>query len=388
MLRTARGGNLPSVQSLPILVNQHIREERAAGRLLGPLPPLLASNCQVSPIGLIPKPNQPGKWRLIVDLSSPHGASVNDAISVEHCHMHYTSVFEAAACIRQLGRGAMLAKINLHQAYRMVPVHADDHPLLGMQWQNETFVDTALPFRLRSAPKIFSAFADALAWILHSRGAAWQLHYLDDFLFMGPPADKSCAKALEVALDTCRELGVPVAAHKTKGPATQLRFLGIQVNTLTMTLSLPGDKLTRILDLVLSWRGKKTASKRKMQSLIGHLSHAAMVVLPGYTFLRRMIDLMSIAKHPSHHVRLTVDFKADLHWWVSFLPRWNGRSIMLPEAPSHAVTSDASGSWGCRAVMDSGQWFQVEWPESWSGIGITAKEMVSVVISAAVWGHQ
>ena len=28
---------------------------------LGPLPPTLASDCQVSPIGLIPKPHQPGK---------------------------------------------------------------------------------------------------------------------------------------------------------------------------------------------------------------------------------------------------------------------------------------------------------------------------------------
>lgn len=283
-LRTAQGGNLPSVQSFPVLVNQHIREERAVGRLLGPLPPLLASDCQVSPIGLIPKPHQPGKWRLIVDLSSPHGASVNHAILVEHCHMHYTSVFEAAACICQLGREVMLAKIDLHQAYRMVPVHADDHHLLGIQWQNETCVDIALPFGLKSAPKIFSVFADALAWILHSRGVAWQLHYLDDFLFMGSPADKSCAKALEVALNTCRELGVPVAAHKTEGPATQLRFLGIQVDTLAMTLSLPEDKLTRILDLVLSWWGKTTASKREMQSLIEHLSHAAMVVLPGRTF--------------------------------------------------------------------------------------------------------
>ena len=110
----ARGGNVPSVQSLPVLVSQHIREERAVGRLLGPLPPLLASDCQVSPIGLIPKPHQPGKWCLIVDLSSPQGASVNDAIPVEQCYMHYTSVLEAAACIRRLGRVAILAKIDLH----------------------------------------------------------------------------------------------------------------------------------------------------------------------------------------------------------------------------------------------------------------------------------
>ena len=41
----------------------------------------------LSPIGLIPKPYQPGRWHLIVDLSSPHGQSVNDAISLDICHM-------------------------------------------------------------------------------------------------------------------------------------------------------------------------------------------------------------------------------------------------------------------------------------------------------------
>ena len=370
------------VASLHWSLSIRIREEGAAGRLLGPLPPLLASDY---PIGLIPKSHQPGKWRLIVDLSSPRGFSVNDAISVEYCHMQYTSVLEASALIRQLGRGAKLAKIDLHPAYRMVPVHADDHHLLSIQWQNEIFVDTALPFGLQSAPKISSAIADALAWTLHTRGVVWQLHYLDDFLFMGMPTDNSCGKAQEVALDTCSELGVPVATHKM---ASQLTFLGIQFDTETMSLSLPVGKLTRILGLFLSWWSKRTASKRELQSLIGHLNHSAMVVLPGRTFLRRMIDLVKVAKHPNHHVRLTAGFKSDLQWWASFLLRWNGRSIMPPEAPSHVVTSDASGSWGCGEVTDSGQWFQVQWPESWAEIAIAAKEMVPVVISAAIWGVQ
>lgn len=72
--------------------------------------------------------------------------------------------------------------------------------LLGIQVQDATFIDTALPFGLRSAPKIFSAFSDALAWVLHARGVAWQLHYLDDFLFMGPPGSASCARALQVTV--------------------------------------------------------------------------------------------------------------------------------------------------------------------------------------------
>ena len=67
----SRQGNLPSVREHPELVAEHLATAKEAGRLLGPLPSHLANLCQVSPIGLIPKPHQPGKWRLIVDFSFP-----------------------------------------------------------------------------------------------------------------------------------------------------------------------------------------------------------------------------------------------------------------------------------------------------------------------------
>ena len=257
-IRSSKEGNLPSVRQHPALVQEHVAAERADRKLLGPLPPPLAEACQVSPIGLIPKPHQPGKWRLIVDLL---GASVNDAIPVDACHMHYSSVLDAAALVRQLGPGALMAKIDLHHAYRIIPVHADDHSLLGIKWGTDTFVDVALPFGLRSAPKIFSAFADALAWVLWSRGIRWQLHYLDDFLFLGPPSSTTCARSLDQALATCKELGVPVATQKTERPTTRLTFLGIQIDTDAMCLSLAQDKLARIRSLVLAWRNRQATTR-------------------------------------------------------------------------------------------------------------------------------
>ena len=48
-------------------------------------------------------------------------------------------------------------------------MHADDRLLLGMRWREKTYIDSALPFGLRSAPKVFNAVADAMQWI----GAAW-----------------------------------------------------------------------------------------------------------------------------------------------------------------------------------------------------------------------
>ena len=64
----------------------------------------------------------------------------------------------------------VLAKLDLKQAYRMVPVHPDDHALMGIRWGTDVYIDTALLFGLHSAPKIFSAVTDALAWVLHCKG--------------------------------------------------------------------------------------------------------------------------------------------------------------------------------------------------------------------------
>ena len=147
------GRNLRSVTQTRQIVEQHIQEESQAFRLRGPLPPQLAAVCHTSPIGLIPKSNQPGKWRLIVDLSSPAGASVNDAIDSGLCSLQYASVESAARMAQQLGRGALLAKLDLRKAYRVVPVRPDDHALLGIKWESRVYIDTALPF---ARPQKFS----------------------------------------------------------------------------------------------------------------------------------------------------------------------------------------------------------------------------------------
>ena len=84
----------------------------------------------VSPFGVIPK-SEPGKWRLIVNLSAPEGGSVNDGISREMCSLSYLSIDEVVSWVLQLGRGALMAKFDLRAAYRNVPVHPDDRHLLG-----------------------------------------------------------------------------------------------------------------------------------------------------------------------------------------------------------------------------------------------------------------
>ena len=70
----------------------------------------------------------------------------------------------------------------------------------GIVLEGTFFIDKVLPFGLRTAPKLFSALADAMMWMLHHRGVVNTIHYLDDFLLLGFP---TCSQALSSTLGLC-----------------------------------------------------------------------------------------------------------------------------------------------------------------------------------------
>ena len=290
-----------------------------------------------------------------------------------------------------------MAKLDLRDAYRVVPVHPQDRPLLGMRWREGIVIDATLPFGLRSAPKVFSAVADGLMWMVHHQGFTHSLHYLDDFMLLGPPGSHYCEEALRATVELCDELGVPVAGEKTEGPSTTITFLGIEIDSCQGQLRLPQEKLRDLMRLLNHWMlhhrspghgstPRRTGTKRDLLSLIGLLNHAATVVRPGRTFLRSLIDASTTVEHLDHHVTLRAQARADIAWWHTFVSSWNGTSILPEVEPSHAVYSDASGRWGCGAFWGS-SWFQLQWMESWSNVHIAAKELAPIVVAVAVWGH-
>ena len=381
-------GNLLSARLHPEVIDGYLSAEVREGRMLGPFPPGAVPGLHVNRVGVVPKGHTPGRWRLITDLSYPEGASVNDGIRPELCSLKYTSVESVAAMARRLGRGALLAKLDIRSAYRLVPVSPLDRHLLGIEWRGLFYVDGSLPFGLRSAPKIFTAVADALQWIMLDNGVSMVDHYLDDFVTMGPPDSPECRRNLDRILAICADLGVPLATDKLEGPAQRLIFLGIELDTQAGVMRLPEDKLSRLKDLLAHWSSKKSCRRRQLESLVGSLQHACRIVKPGRAFLRRAIDLLRSpsATEGHHHLRLNREFRADLQWWQTFAVHWNGVSMLpCPPQPTFSATSDASGRWGCGAWSGS-SWFQFRWPAAAEDRHISFKELFAGLVSAAVWG--
>ena len=108
-----------------------------------------------------------------------------------------------------------MAKFDIKSTYQIIPVHPQDRYLLVMCWDGMLYVDAALPFGLQSAPKIFTAVADALEWIFHNQGVEDVWHYLDDFITVGPPGSSECQANISTMVELCKRLGVPLAEESS-----------------------------------------------------------------------------------------------------------------------------------------------------------------------------
>lgn len=175
--------SMPSASLHPSGIDQYLLTELEKGRVAGlysisPIP-----NLHVIHFGVIPKKYQPRKWRLILDISTPMGHSVNRSIPREPFSLQYLKVDNVINMVMSYGWGALMAKFDVESAYHNVPVHSDDCYLLSMKWQSNYFIGMAVPFELHSRYTICLLFyCKPLEWILkHNHGVQFLLHFLDDF---------------------------------------------------------------------------------------------------------------------------------------------------------------------------------------------------------------
>ena len=91
--------------------------------------------------------------------------------------------------------------------------------------------------------------------------------------------------------------------------STKCKFVDAYANSTlidmeTFQVRLPQKKLTHLKDIGREWRGRRACTRKEMKSLLGHLSHVAMVVRPCHLFLHQLFALLPLAPKPHHHIRL------------------------------------------------------------------------------------
>ena len=105
-LKPAKRNKLSALHHAHI-VDAYLAKEVSLGRVAGPFSASPFPHLHISSFGVIPKKGQPGKWHLIVDLSSPGGASVNDGINPLDYSLQYIKVDQVIRMVSHYGRAPL-----------------------------------------------------------------------------------------------------------------------------------------------------------------------------------------------------------------------------------------------------------------------------------------
>ena len=193
-------------------------------------------------------------------------------------------------------------------------------------------------------------------------------------------------------LDTCAHAGFPVQPSKVTLPSTEVKFLGISINTTTRTLSIDKARLDEVIDLVSQLLSLRSVTKRRLLSVIGKLAFASRVVRTGRAFLGRLIGATKTVKYLHFSVKITAAVRADLQWWRDSVQSHNGVAMIPPpwsDSSALNVYTDASGL-GMGGYYHP-EWFSTPYLASLSdatSYSINWRELYAAVTALATWGPQ
>ena len=391
-IKPLKCNNLKSANENKSILREKLILEIAKGRIAGPFTKNPFPNIHFSPLGLVPKKD--GNFRLIHHLSYPEGGSVNDGIPVEYTKVHYQTLDDAIRIIQTLGRGCLMAKADIQDAFRLLPIREKDHHLLGLTFEGVIMYDKFLPMGASCSCQTFERFSKALHWILSNKFSVSNVvHILDDFMFFGRAKTNICSNALSAFNTLANSINLPLKHQKTVPPTTTATLFGIEIDTIKGEMRLPQEKLDNLRSLLNKATQCSKMTVRNFQSLLGHLNFACMVVVPGRAFMRRLYNILCNLKNPKpfHFLRFTKEAKKDIAAWNIFMAsEFKGKNFFLnpslTESSAIELFTDAATSTGCAGVYKT-QWFTIKWPSAWRLKNITLLELYPIWVCLELWGY-
>ena len=86
-----------------------------------------------------------------------------------------------------------MAKTDIEDGFRNIPIHPSGYHLLGFSWNGAYYFDKCLPMGASSSCQIFEKLSTALHWtMINKYKASGMSHLIDDFFFIGPPDSEKC----------------------------------------------------------------------------------------------------------------------------------------------------------------------------------------------------
>ena len=71
----------------------------------------------------------------------PENESVNEGINKEFTAVKYETLHNANSLVQKFGKGCLIAKSDIEEAFRIVPVHPSNYNILGFRDKKNVYYD-------------------------------------------------------------------------------------------------------------------------------------------------------------------------------------------------------------------------------------------------------
>ena len=257
----------------------------------------------------------------------------------------------------------LMVKIDLKDAYYVVPLNQKSRKYVRFLWEGSLYEFICLMFGLGPCPRIFTKLLRIPITILRRLNIR-MIIYIDDMLIIGSSMEE-ILMARDTVLHLLEALGFVINYQKSMTtPTTEIEFLGVIINSNTLTLSIPLEKLTKLTGLCQRTLNLKSITIRDLAKLIGKLRATSPAFTPAPLQLRNLQreQMVALNKNLPYEAVITLkrDARLELHWWIENISIHNGKAITM-NPPELMISSDASmQGWGaaCQEISTGGEWSQ------------------------------
>jgi hypothetical protein len=363
--------NMSSAHGREETISKLIEKEITAGRYKGLFTreevEKLVGPFIAHPLGIAQK-EPSSKPRLVENLSCPHSGdtkSLNALADVSDCELNWGGLLETISLLVNAPDGTQVASIDIEGAFRTIGIKPSEFWQGVVQAGNNLFaVDLATKFGGKRSGFNFERPAKAFCLIISKTYPKISLpRWVDDIMPIRYPSNSSPPYSHSIELSSIHDLGVDLgfgfAKEKSQDFGPTAKYIGFLWCFDTREVQIPEKKRLKYLNAVMLAQSTEKVSLETLRSLIGKLSHVAMIVLDGRVNMRglwRMLANMETKKiHPKVSWKWLDAQLENLKWWEKKLDEPNiGLQLCTMEKPddSFGLYCDASTSFGIGVVIE------------------------------------
>ena len=272
---------------------------------------------------------QQEKIRIVLNASLPENLSFNSNIkNTELEKVYMSSARKFGYSVIRAGKGAIMSKFDLCDAYKNIRCKKEDFRLQGFFWLGKFFFENRLIFGVISSVcnyDIFGNTVECLAISDSSIPSDFVHRQLDDVPVVGPANKDWCSSFSFAYKNLCDEIGVKLApdCEKFEKAFTNSKFgkvLGIFFDSENLKWSLPSEKKDKCLRAISFCYNSDSINLVSMQKLVGRLNDIS-IMCPFLSAFKRSIldDMCRFVDENIVSISLSSQSKKDLLIWVGML---------------------------------------------------------------------